>query len=58
MKFTIRRNGNILGTYSGEDEGEALDSLAKEEGCKDFKESCTKLKLTRDNYTVTRVEEV
>lgn len=58
MKYLIRRDGNIMGTYDGQTEQAVLDKLAKDEGYKSFDESCDKLKLVRDNYTVTKVEEI
>jgi len=58
MKYLIRRMGNILGTYEGKSEVEALNELAMEEGFKDFDEACNKLGLVRDNYTVTQVKDL
>jgi len=57
VRYIIRRFGNILGTYEGEDEGEVLNKVSVEEGYKDFLDSCKKQGLVRDNYTVTEVEE-
>jgi hypothetical protein len=56
-QYTIRRHGMILGTYQGATETEALDAVCKEEGYKNFQESCTKQGLVRDNYQVTLVPE-
>ena len=57
MRYTIRRHGMILGTYEGETETGALDVVSKEEGYKDFNDSCKKQQLVRDNYQVTLVHE-
>jgi hypothetical protein len=55
-RYTIRRNGMILGTYPGPEEQDALDAIAREEGDADFKASCDRQRLRRDNYTLEPVE--
>lgn len=58
-RFTIwREQGGtfcIQGTYSGEDEDEALAALAKDEGFSSFKECNAAKGLVRDNYRVKEV---
>ena len=57
MRYTIRRQGMILGTYEGKTEADALDALAQDEGYVDFDECCMKMGLVRDNYTMMKVED-
>lgn len=56
-RYTIRCRGTIMGTYPGETEDDALDAHARDEKHADFKARCVKLKLKRDDHTVTEVEE-
>jgi len=52
MRFTIWRQGLIIGTYPGKDEAEALDNAAKDEGFASFVDCNAKKSLTRDDYRV------
>ncbi len=56
-RFTVRRQGMILGTYPGEDEDAALDRIAKDQGHDSFKAFCAKTGLKRDHHTVEEVKE-
>ena len=62
--FILRRHGHILGTYSGADEYEALDSFARvaegDYGFKipadTFREACTKNGAKRDEFSVEEIK--
>jgi hypothetical protein len=60
MRFTIwRKTGsdmNIIGTYPGATEQEALDNASKDGGYADFADANKKLSLSRDDYKVKQVE--
>lgn len=56
-RFTLRHNGQIQGTYSGEDEDVALDELAKEKGHASFKEWKSTGQVKRDHFTCEEVKE-
>jgi hypothetical protein len=60
MRFTIwRKTGsdmNIIGTYAGKDEQEALENASKDSGYASFADANKKLGLTRDDYKVKQVE--
>ncbi len=56
-RFTIRRNGIIMGTYTGEDEDAALDHLATNEGHQSFKDFCKKTGMKRDDHKIEEVKE-
>lgn len=56
-RYTIRRNGMILGTYAGSDENEALDTCYEDAGYESFAAACAVLGLTRDNHSCTLVKE-
>lgn len=54
-RYTIRRDGFILGTYPGATEAEALDAASRDEGHADFAAACAKHSVSRDNYKVEKV---
>ncbi len=60
MRFTIwRRVGgdfNIIGTYPGATESEALDNASKDYGFADFADANAKHGQTRDDYRVKQAE--
>lgn len=57
MRYTIRLQGTILGTYDGATEAAVLDVVAQEEGYTDFEDLCAQTDRVRDHYTVTKVQE-
>jgi hypothetical protein len=50
-------SSSIVGTYPGPTTDAALEAMAKDERDASFAASCTRLKLTRDNYDLIQVEE-
>lgn len=56
MRFTIWRNGVIVGTYAGANEQEALEAAAKDEKFAGFADANQQLGLSRDDYKVKQVE--
>ena len=55
MRFTIRENGYLAGTFEGADEAAAFDAYAASEGYNDFKDLLSQRGLKRDNFTVEEV---
>lgn len=55
MKFTIRCDGLICGTYNGATDAEALENYAKDSKFASFADLCQKQNLTRDNFKCEKV---
>lgn len=59
MKYTIRHNGTIVGTYSGADKEEALNAYAQDHKHADFKSMCKAMgwDTVEHNHKLEEVEE-
>ena len=56
-RFTIFRNGIIMGTYPGDSEDAALDALAQDEKHENFAALVKKTGLKRDHHKLDEVKE-